>query len=308
MLQKTSLFIVDDDELLRETVSDIFTEKGYLVETASTGKEAIQKLEERSFNVVLIDIRLPDIDGIELLKKLKRMHPGTEGIIITGYATLETSIKAVREGAFAYVMKPLQMDEVFDIVEQALEKQHLIMEGVRLLDRERQSKEYYRALSVIDGLTNLYNYRYFREQLGRELALAKRYSNELSFLMADIDDFKDYNDRYGHLAGNRALREIAKTLAKETREGDIVARYGGEEFTIVMPQTGREAAGVAAERLRDIVENARPKPWVTISIGISSFPSDASNDEGLISCADQALYRAKRAGKNRVSFYSEEGI
>ena len=307
MLQKTSLLVIDDDELLRETIADIFTDKGYLVETASSGKEATKMLEDRSFNVALIDIKLPDIEGIELLKNLKRMHPETEGIIITGYATLETAMQAVREGAFAYVLKPLEMDEVIDIIEQAVEKQYLILEGMRLLDRERRNKEYYRALSITDGLTSLYNYRYFRRQLGRELALAKRYSNELLLLMIDIDDFKDYNDRYGHLAGDNALREIAKTLAEGTREGDIVARYGGEEFVIIMPQTGKEAAGIVAERLRGAVENARPKPWVTISIGIASFPSDASDDERLISCADQALYRAKRAGKNRISFYSEEG-
>ncbi len=303
MAQEISLLIVDDDALLCETAADIFMERGYLVETALSGKEAVEKLQGRFFNVALLDIRLPDMEGTELLRLLKEMHPDTEGIIVTGHATLESSIKALREGAFAYVVKPLAMDEVIVAVDEALSKQRLRMARKEHLAWERRSKERYRALSMVDSLTELYNHRYFRELFAREIAQAGRYSYEVALLMIDIDNFKKYNDTYGHLAGDQALKLIARTLRRSTRASDIVARYGGEEFVIVMPHTSKQNAAIAAERLRGLIEKAQPEPWLTLSIGVASYPLDGKDDEQIISCADQALYEAK-ATKNRVCTFS----
>jgi len=296
-LGQARLLVVDDDVELCQSLSDIFGEKGYLVETAYNGAQAEEKLRETFFNVSLLDIKLPDIDGIELLRRLKKVHPNTEVILITGYASLESSIAALREGAFAYVIKPMAMDDVIATVEQAIDKQRLLLAKEKMLIQERWGKEYYRTLSNIDGLTELYNYRYFRELLTREIALAKRYSNYLSLLMIDIDNFKEYNDIHGHLAGDKALRQVARLLKTSCRSGDVVTRYGGEEFTVLMPYTKKEDAAIAAERLRGIIEKGQPRPWVepwlTVSIGIANFPSDAQSEEELISRADQALYKAK---------------
>ncbi|HJX70224.1 MAG TPA: diguanylate cyclase, partial [Dehalococcoidia bacterium] len=223
-------------------------------------------------------------------------------IMITGYASLESSIVALREGAFAYVIKPLAMDEVIATVEQALEKQQLLLARNEQVIKEREGKEYYRILSITDGLTELYNHRYFREMLTREVTIAKRYSHPLSLLMVDIDNFKKCNDAYGHLVGDKALRNIAKLLKASSRRVDIIARYGGEEFALLMPYTNKEGAMVAAERMRGLVERLQTKPPLTISIGVVSYPSDAQDEEQLISGADQALYKAKQT-KNMACAY-----
>jgi len=304
ILEGLSLLIVDDDKELCQVIADIFREKGYVVEVAHDGKEAEDKLQERSYRVALIDIKLPDMEGTELLRRLKEMHPETDAIMITAYATLESAIKAMREGAFAYVQKPLAMDEVIATVERALEKRHLAMETTEALTREREDKEYYRLLSITDGLTEVYNRRHFEELLAREIALAKRYRYDLSLLMIDLDHFKEYNDTYGHLAGDRALRQIARTLKGMCREVDIIARYGGEEFAILMPFTRKGDSAIVGERLRGAVAQAQPQPWLTISIGVAAYPGDAQDGGKLIAGADQALYEAKRV-RNRVCVFEK---
>lgn len=302
---EASLLIVDDNAALCETLADIFGEEGYTMDIAYNGKEAEKKFTAKFFNVVLLDIKLPDMEGTELLRILKKMHPATEAIMITGYASLESSIAALREGAFAYVIKPLTMDEVTVIVKQALEKQRLLLAKDEQLIKEREGKEYYQQLSITDGLTELYNHRYFRELLTREIATAKRYSHPLSLLMIDIDNFKKYNDTLGHLAGDKALRKIAKALKASCRASDVVARYGGEEFAILVPYTKKEGAAVVAERLRRLIEKAQAGK-LTVSIGVASYPSDAQEEEQLISCADQALYKAKNSKKNMVCSYNSD--
>ncbi len=239
MAQPVSLLIVDDDESLCQTLADILQGMGYGVETAHSGKEALGKMDGGHFNLALIDIRLSDSDGLELLHKLKSITPETEGIIVTGYASLETALEALRRGAFDYVLKPLKMEEVLPAIREALERQRQLVEERQQLQQEREAKDFYHTLSIVDGLTGLYNYRHFRELLTRELRRSRRYSHLLSLLMIDIDNFKNYNDAYGHPAGDEALTVIAQTMQNQVRGVDTVARYGGEEFAIILPETGR---------------------------------------------------------------------
>lgn len=163
-----------------------------------------------------------------------------------------------------------------------------------------KSTEY---LSITDGLTGLYNHRHFQEQLEVEVKRGQRYDLNLSLIMIDLDHFKEFNDSYGHLEGDTLLRKIAQILKSSLRETDFVARYGGEEFAVILPETNKEGASIAAERVRRALSEqtfGEVGAKMTVSLGVASYPDDACLRADLIRKADEALYRAKREGRNRT--------
>ncbi len=186
----------------------------------------------------------------------------------------------------------------------------LISSRASLSINNAQLHEEIRRLSITDGLTGLYNYRYFQETLTKEIQKCKRLNQILSLLMIDIDHFKDFNDTFGHQEGDALLQRLAMLLNFQIRQTDIIARYGGEEFVIIVPGTTNENALLLGERIRKEVEEniftpedkyrLEPTLPVTISVGIATFPNDAVNQKVLIACADNALYEAKRTGRNKV--------
>ncbi len=294
-MRKTVL-IVDDDEYILETAKDILEEKGFEVHLAKNGASALEKAREVKPVVALLDIKLPDIEGIELLRKLKEMDPGLYVIILTGYASLENAIGALKEGAFDYLQKPIEWEKLLSAIERAFEKK-------KEEERREEVVNYYRDLSIRDSLTGLYNNAHFKELLEVEVKRSERYGHPLSLLMIDIDDFKKWQDKRGHLSGDRALKEIGNLIRSIVRGVDIVARYGGEEFAILMAETPKEMARLAAERVRKAIESLNlvdGRDPLTVSIGVAEFPRDAREPEELIEKADMALYKAKREGKNRV--------
>lgn len=159
-------------------------------------------------------------------------------------------------------------------------------------------------LAVTDELTQVYNYRYLKTALRREIKRAGRYKQDLSIVMVDVDNLKGYNDRNGHIRGSHLLKDIAQIFTRSVRSWDLVAKYGGDEFTIILPQTNRPGAATAAERLRAAVEAHRfalsEQGSITVSSGVATFPEDGESGATLIESADRALYLAKRRGRNRV--------
>jgi diguanylate cyclase (GGDEF)-like protein len=165
-------------------------------------------------------------------------------------------------------------------------------------------EEIYR-LTTIDGLTQIYNKRYFLETLEREISRAHRYRRELSLIMFDIDFFKKINDTYGHLAGDYVLKQLASVIKARIRREDIMARYGGEEFAIVLPEIDSYNAAQFAEKIRKLVEKTlfkfeETKIPVTISVGVSSVIPDMHDPAEFIKAADEKLYQAKSQGRNQV--------
>ena len=190
--------------------------------------------------------------------------------------------------------------------QQQLEKEDLITE----LQAANQQLCVYNAqvqeLANTDPLTGLYNYRYFTERLDMELDMAKRFNRFLSLIIIDVDHFKDFNDTYGHPAGDLALREAAAVFRQNIRDKDVLCRYGGEEFLILLPATGIEEAFKCAVRIRESVQHnsvnisAEQKVYITVSGGVACYPLDASNGEQLLRIADEVLYTAKHKGRNKI--------
>jgi len=277
------------------------------VETAQSVREALSKLHAKDYAVVITDLNMPGDCGLKILTEISNSSRDTAVIIITGYARTETAITAVNEGASGYLTKPVKRDKLLNVIEKALCRQKLEEENKRLFEEVKN-------LSITDGLTGLYNNRYFSETLKNELARATRYRCPLSLLMIDIDDFKKLNDRYGHLAGNDTLKGLAGLFKQSCRAVDFPARWGGEEFAIIMPETSKENALIFASRLKNTIAMTPLKSHepdrtvqVTVSIGLANYPLDGVDRDELLRVADQALYKAKRNGKNRVGIPGGNG-
>jgi diguanylate cyclase (GGDEF)-like protein len=214
------------------------------------------------------------------------------------YLILPLNLEANQIAGYLAVDRILETDkEKFGILAQ----QFLIGLRRALLYRKVQ------GLTITDELTSVYCRRYFLERFSEELKRSKKNKLCLTFLMIDIDNFKQFNDRYGHLVGDAILRQVAKTISQAVRQIDFIGRYGGEEISVVLAETNREQANFAAERIRqaialEIIKVYDEELRVTVSIGVSTFPDHALNMQNLIEIADQALYLAKETGKNKVCF------
>lgn len=297
------ILVVDDEEMIRNLFHDILTQTGYRVKTAKDGSEAIKLIEEESFEIVITDLKMPGISGIALLEYILGINPDISVIIITGYGTIESAVNAIKKGAYDYISKPFELEEMKVTIKRAAEKQRLL--------HDSRMVGFYKNLSIVDGLTGVYNQRYFHEILERELEKAKRSLSVCSLVFLDIDDFKMYNDFNGHLAGDEILRELATIFLDTTRKTDFVTRYGGEEFVIILPDSEIDGA---LHVCKNIMDKLRGKKWlyvsmlpykqVTVSIGVASYPADAQLKDELIKKADEAMYHAKKRGKNRIYYYN----
>ncbi len=315
MKNKIRILLVDDDDVLLSVISIQLGKHDFDITTASSGEEALNIFRESSFQLLITDIVMPGMSGIELLKEVKRINPETEVIIITSYASVENTISALRFGAYDYLIKPFKNHELVSvIVNRAAEKIRLTADKKILLDNLMAYKEELEYLnkvlhkrSICDGLTGLYNHQYFQEAGAKELAKSSRYERPLSLIFIDVDYFKEYNDQNGHIAGDDALKKIADLIKRRLRDSDIIARYGGEEFVALLPETTKEQALIIAETLREMIaaypfpgsEN-QPKMTVSVSMGISGYPDDGNDLASLIREADNALYRAKDSGRNTI--------
>ena len=303
--------MVDDAKTQLDWLVGVLVREGYDVRTAATGEEAIKQVRLDPPDLVLLDMVLPGLGGLEVLRIVKaRSDEQFIPVIITSQKTdTESKVKGLRIGADDYVAKPLEESEI-------LARCNAMLRIKSLQDQLRAKERLLEELSVTDGLTRLKNRRFFDERLSEEFRRASRYSDPLSLIMVDLDHFKEVNDSFGHPAGDAVLREAGEVIRVSTREPDICARYGGEEFAVILPKTHLTGALAVAERIwKELAAKVYRLPAaggpverrVTASLGVAAFPYvDITSAELLLKYADAALYQAKESGRNTICLYQRQ--
>jgi diguanylate cyclase (GGDEF)-like protein len=251
--KKGRILIVDDEEDLCEILAQVLRENGYLADITLTVSEAIEKIRNTRYELMITDMRLPDRSGIELLERAKKISPHTVVIILTAFPETETAVTALNNGAFSYLTKPFSNKGLLGVVNTAFAKQNAFLRQMQLLQRLRRKNTKLAKVSITDKLTGLYNRTYLEEILAREEIRSQRYKRPIAILMVDIDDLKYINDHFGHLKGDLVVKETAKLLRNTCRASDIVARYGGDEFVILLPETTEMGASSVTASLRKAV-------------------------------------------------------
>ena len=288
---RMTILLVDDDPSILEILTDLMAIFGHDYVTARDGVEAIEKLKHNSFHIVLTDMMMPNMDGMELLKHINANYPSIKVIVVTGYDRTFTYTDVIRAGASDFVSKPFNTDELEA-------KINRIVREIELLSQLE-------LLSISDGLTGLYNRRYFDSKIFEEARRANRQNHYLFLAVIDVDNLKEMNDKYGHLAGDKLLKSVGDIIKHCIRENvDWPFRYGGDEFCVILTQVSREQAITTSERFIQSFSEKK-LPLTGLSIGLAQF--NRSKDvkwtediKDLIKRADAALYKAKHTGRNRV--------
>jgi diguanylate cyclase (GGDEF)-like protein len=292
---------------------------------AKDGQEGLEKFNQEKFDLIISDIRMPVMNGIEMCKNIRENnHKYNIPIIITtAHNESDILLECIKLNIHGFLLKPINLKQLEKVIRNVCEKiyyQKKSLEYEQTLeqlvkDRTKEleiAKEKLTTMANKDPLTNLYNRRYFTDIASNIQELAKRNNEPLSALMIDIDRFKNINDTYGHDVGDDVIVNIANILLQHTRKSDIVVRFGGEEFVILLPNTNIDGAAKIAEKIRVNIENQTIKLdenstiKTTVSIGVSQCSnSNSLNIENLIKRTDVALYEAKRSGKNKVVIYEK---
>jgi len=285
------LLVVDDDEALGTMVCGLLSEHGHACASATTATAALELLEQQELDVMLVDIRMPGTDGFRLLRQVKERWPDLDVIMMTAYDMEYSYIDVIDAGATDFLVKPFRSDELQAKIQRIL--------------RERRLRAELTARSQHDSVSGLLNQRSLKQRLEEEVARARRQERHLSVLVLDIDRFKDYNDRYGHLEGDGVLAAMGKILAASIRKNvDTAYRFGGDEFAVLLVETDLSQASCAAERIRRTFADWSPG-GCTVSLGLATLTGSESAQD-LLGRADRAMFMAKRAGGDRVHLLADE--
>ena len=285
------ILLVDDDPDVLDILGDFIAVFGFEYETAKDGLEAVEKLNHGTFNIVLTDMMMPNMDGMELLRYIHNNYPETKVMVVTGYDRTFTYTDVINAGASDFISKPFNPDELEAKINRILRE----IELMRQLEH----------LSISDGLTGLYNRRHFDNKIIEEARRAHRQKHDLYLALLDVDNLKELNDKYGHPAGDKLLSSVGSILKSCIREDvDWPFRYGGDEFCVILSQVSQKQACMTTERILEKF-NDKKLPLTGLSIGLAKFirsedtklPEDIA---ALVRRADNALYKAKNTGRNRI--------
>jgi diguanylate cyclase (GGDEF)-like protein len=312
--ERQNILIIDDVPANIQIMHAVLRDD-YTVFFATSGRDGIRMAQKELPDLILLDIMMPDMDGYEVCTKIKS-DPLTREIpviFITAMSNMEDEMKGLELGAIDYITKPVSPPIVKARVKNHLElKRHRDALEKLTIELDKRNLEL-NLLAREDALTGLANRRYFNEVLEAEIKRASRSRQILSLILCDVDFFKNFNDHYGHVAGDKCLQAIGQVLLRTfKRASDLPARYGGEEFAVIISETLRGNAGQLAEKLRQrMIAQAMPHAfsaaaeYVTLSFGVvEAQPTSERNAAWYINEADKTLYRAKENGRNQVALVS----
>jgi diguanylate cyclase (GGDEF)-like protein len=274
------VLVVDDEEIVREPIVAMLLHLGFKADTAGSGDEALEKFKTNSYSFLLTDIRMPGIDGLELIKIVKGKYPDICAIAMTGYTKEYKYVETINAGATDFINKPFGIEEI-----EAKFKRGII---------ERNIRQELNRLSITDSLTGLYNQRHFYDRLNEETVRAQRQNHDLALILLDLDDFKQYNDNFGHLAGDELLQQVGAVINGKMRQNvDSGYRYGGDEFAVMLIEAGESVAKMMSGRIKaGILEECH----ISASSGFAIFEQGLSF-EALVGEADRRLYEDKARNK-----------
>lgn len=317
-----SILIIDDIPKNIQVAASILQESGYQMAFAQDGRTALVQIESKRFDLILLDIMMPQMDGFEVCRRIKANpnHRDIPIIFLTAKDDTDSIVKGFELGAMDYLTKPFNGAELQARVKTQLELYHSkrklietnarlskeIVERIRAEQELKRSKEKYRDLSIHDGLTGFYNTRYLYDAMETLIAESKREGKKFSLIFMDIDNFKRVVDTHGHLNGSQALVEVAQTIGQCLESPAYGVAYGGDEFVVVLPDFDHNQAMEKAQQIRSSMLETIYLPTVNngvhlqASFGVATYPDDAADIKSILAKADQAMFRIKTEGKNAV--------
>jgi diguanylate cyclase (GGDEF)-like protein len=307
-LKGSTIVVADDDRITRELLAETLRAHGFTVEAVADGQAAVERVARGGVDLVLLDVLMPRLSGLEACRLLKGMTQDTflPVLLVTVKTDTASRVEGLKIGADDYVSKPFDERELTARVEAMLRIK-------RLHDHVVEARAKLEQLSVHDTLTSLYNYRYLHTRLTEEFKRAERYHDPLACMVIDVDRLQSHNEAQGRQQGDAILRFVADAIRRSVREVDVVARFGGDEFLVVLPSTHFAGSVTVAERIfRDVVD--RPfagdtgrSTRVSLSMGVALYPSrDVRTKDALLRAADSALSTAKREGGGRICVFQQQ--
>jgi len=308
---KELLFSVGSGALMREFLERSLSSRDRSVVSFDSLQEGARAAAREP-----VDLVVYSVDGLKSPPDDRCLEPLADRlipvIVLSAMNGLEDRTSWLRRGAVDYVVKPFEIEDLSARVDVQIRRIRVYRDLLSANERLSQEVKKMERLAIVDGLTRLYNHRYFQERLRAEFRRARRYMSPLSLIMLDIDDFKEVNDLHGHQVGDLVLSTLSRALKQEMRASDLPARYGGEEIVVILPETDRASACAIAERLRKKIEGLRftgrnNTPFsITASFGVTSLDNKMGSSAQLVETADDSLYVAKASGKNRTSAFERQ--
>jgi diguanylate cyclase (GGDEF)-like protein len=298
------LLLVDDEPRMLDSLSELLQSRGYALTKAANGREAVARLDEQDFDLLILDLNMPEMDGHAVMDHIRAQANPAQVIVVSGSAEIDAAIGSFRRGACDFLRKPYSRELLFLTLDTVLQERRRSAEDRRMQDREQLNHQAHH-----DHLTGLPNRALFNDRLGLAMRQADRNASCLAVLFLDLDRFKRINDTLGHAAGDELLQQVAQRLTACLRNCDTLSRHGGDEFTAVLPEL--KSQGDAALISGKLVQCVRP-PFrvaglplkISASIGIATYPQDGKTVEELIAHADVAMYHVKVNGKNGHAFFA----